>query len=190
LVARKSGMVACVKLELRTLRIQDEEAFRRAVREFGESDPGWDFAFHYDAAGCFADYVALLDRWAKGEDLPAGFVPHTYLVGVVGTAIVGRVSLRHRLNDFLERIGGHVGYGVVPSERRKGYASEMFKRTLPIAAALGIRRLLVTCDEDNLASRRIIEKHGGVFDGFAEEVGRPLPKRRYWVVLNTSVFDP
>jgi len=102
------------ELILRELRPADEQAFAEAVREFARTDPDWTFAFQYDPDADFAGYLDLLRRQQKGEDLPAGWVPHTYLVAVVDGEIVGRVSIRHRLNDFLREVGGHVGYGVVP----------------------------------------------------------------------------
>ena len=176
--------MAAQNLQLRTLRMEDEDAFRHAVREFKAAEPEETFAFQYDESMRFSDYVERLDRWTRGKDLTDGFVPNTFLVAVVGNAIVGRVSIRHSLNDFLERIGGHIGYSVVPSHRRRGYASAMLKEALPIAAALGIHRVLVTCDIDNLASIRVIEKNCGVFEGLADAPELIVPKRRYWIDLS------
>ena len=170
-------------LILRPLRIEDEVAFRAAVEEFQQVEPDWAFAFHFDPVARFSDYVQTLTQWANGEALPERFVPNTYLVGVVGKVVVGRVSLRHTLNDFLARIGGHAGYGVVPSQRRRGYATEMLRLTLPVAASLGLKRLLLTCDDGNIGSQRVIEKNGGVFEGFAEAPELKVPKRRYWIDL-------
>jgi predicted acetyltransferase len=169
-------------LVMRELQVGDREAFLSAVEEFRQSDPGWTFAFHFDPEGDFETYVARLSGWPRGLDLPERFVPNTFLVGVVGEKIVGRLSLRHELNDFLRRIGGHVGYGVVASERRKGYATDMLRQSLPRARRLGLGRLLVTCDDDNLGSRRTIEKCGGVLeDVVPNEPG--AGKRRYWIDL-------
>ena len=168
-------------LQLRTLRVEDEEAFRAAVREFAALDPGWIFAFSYEDGMCFAEYVQRLERWAQGLDLPDGFVPNTFLVAVTDGVIVGRVSIRHTLNDWLARIGGHIGYGVVPSRRRRGYGTDMLRQALLIAADLGVDRALVTCNVDYAPSRRVIEKNGGVFDGLADDPGLKVPKRRYWI---------
>jgi len=169
------------RLKLRPLIVADELSFRRAVDEFKAKEPDWLFAFHFDDSVAFVDYVRRLDGWSRGQELPGNFVPNTFLVGVVGRTIVGRVSIRHELNAYLSKYGGHVGYGVVPSRRNRGYASQMLRLTLPIAARLGIARVLVTCDEDNSASRRVIEKAGGVFENVMQAPGTGVLTRRYWI---------
>lgn len=174
------------QLQLRVLRREDEPEFRKAVDEFKGADSEWQFAFCYEPGQPFADYVRRLESWTRGEELPGDFVPNTFLVGVVGDAIVGRVSLRHRLNASLERYGGHVGYGVVPSQRRRAYATEMLRQTLPIAASLGLSRLLITCDDDNAASIRVIERNGGVLEGPTTCAGSESPGRRYWIDISAA----
>ncbi|KQU69225.1 GNAT family N-acetyltransferase [Phycicoccus sp. Root101] len=89
---------------------------------------------------------------------------------------VGSISLRHRIDHpLLASIGGHIGYGVRPGARRRGFASDALRQVIPIAATRGIDRLLVTCDLDNTASARTIEANGGRFE--REQSG----KRRYWI---------
>jgi len=175
-------------LTLRPLCVADERAFRRAVEEFEEKEPGWLFAFHFEASTDFAEYVRRLDGWTKGRELPERFVPNTFLVGVVRNTIIGRVSIRHELNDYLSKYGGHAGYGVVPSQRNRGYASQMLRLTLPIAAKLGIPRLLVTCDADNPASQRVIEKAGGKLENVLAEPGKTVPKKRYWIETTAAAI--
>jgi predicted acetyltransferase len=79
-------------------------------------------------------------------------VPATFLVAVVDSGLVGRISIRHELNAFLMDFGGHIGCGVRPVHRRRGYATEMLRQALVIARAEGVDRILVTCDDDNTAS--------------------------------------
>ena len=122
------------ELELRPLRVEDEASFIAAVRAFKQSDPDWDFAFQFDPEEDFPAYVQRVENWIRGEDMPGHFVPNSFFVGVVEGEIVGRVSFRHELNEFLATVGGHVGYGVVAAHRGKGIASEMLRQTLPIAA--------------------------------------------------------
>jgi predicted acetyltransferase len=87
----------------------------------------------------------------------------------------GRVSIRHRLTDHLREIGGHIGYDIRPSARQRGHATAMFAAALPVARSLGITRALLTCDEDNIASRKVIEANGGVLED------KSSGKLRYWV---------
>jgi predicted acetyltransferase len=94
--------------------------------------------------------------------------------------IVGRVSIRHELNAFLTERGGHIGYGVRPEFRGRGYATAILLEALGIIHNLGVQRVLVTCDDANIASSRVIEKCGGVLENIIEiDGGEPL--RRYWI---------
>lgn len=104
-----------------------------------------------------------------------GWVPQTVLWYADGTTFLGRLSIRHRLNDWLSIYGGHIGYEVRPSARGHGHATDMLCRALPHAEALGIDPALITCDHDNEPSRRVIEANGGIFDD------RRGIKLRYWV---------
>lgn len=168
-------------LILRPLRYSDERTFRAAVEAFADADPDFGFAFGFDTPVVFSQYVDQVHAWSRGECLPETFVPNSYLVGIVDDQVVGRISLRHRLNDYLLHFGGHIGYGVIPSHRKRGYASQMLQQTLPIAQSLGIPRLLVTADENNLASQRVIEKVGGLFESTVQEPGALVRKKRYWI---------
>ncbi len=170
-----------VPLVLRTLGADDEASFMEALSEFRLEQPAWDFALGFDDAQGFFEYRRRLDAISRGEDIPAGFVSASFYVGVVDGVVVGRVSLRHELNDFLARIGGHIGYGVRPSLRRRGYATEMLRQALPLCAARGIAHALITCDVDNAASSKVIERCGGVLEGITADPSQAIQKRRYWL---------
>lgn len=175
--------MSLAQLELRTLRPEDETSFREAVASFKDEKPAFGFAFDYTESESFPDYIEKLEAWSRGEDLPGNFVPNTFFVGVVDGVIVGRLSLRHELNSFLKRVGGHIGYGVVPKYRKQGYATEMLKQALPICSSLGISNVLVTCDVDNLASAKTIERCGGRFEGESNDPNLEVQVRRYWISI-------
>ena len=140
--------------------------------------------------GSFADFLEKTRREASGTDLPEGRVRSDFLVADVDGAVVGRVSVRHELNDFLLAEGGHVGYGVGRAHRRRGYATEMLRQSVVRLAALGVDRVLVTCDEDNVGSARAIEANGGVLENVVE-VGEGRPrKRRYWITTSAAPPAP
>lgn len=124
---------------------------------------------------------ARLVRTRRAEELPEtprpnGRVPCTYLWIVdEEDQYVGSISLRHELTDFLLEQGGHIGYSVRPSARRRGNATAAVRQTLELAGEMGMDRVLITCDEDNAASRTTIERVGGEYED--SRAG----KRRYWV---------
>lgn len=158
-------------------------SFLAAVAEFrddhGEPVP-W-FVTDVDAqaltdVAAFAAYVArLLGERDEATARPAGFVPMTTLWWAEGDQMLGRLAIRHRLTPALEKAGGHIGYAVRPSAQRQGHATAMLAAALPLAASLGIAQALLTCDETNYASRRVIEATGGRFIDTAGQ------KRRFWV---------
>jgi predicted acetyltransferase len=124
----------------------------------------------------FSEYVARLRADADEETARAPhLVPSTTFWWIEGPEYLGRLSIRHRLNPRLLEVGGHIGYDVRPSARRKGHATAMLRAALPHAHDLGIDPTLVTCDVDNVGSRKVIEANGGVFED--ERSG----KLRYWV---------
>ena len=169
-------------LELRPLKAEDERSFMEAVHEFQRDDP-WDFALGYEDSMSFMEYVHKNEQWSRDENLPPGFVPASLYVGVVDDVIVGRLSFRHELNDFLSKVGGHIGYGVRPSQRQRGYATAMLRQVIPFVAKAGIKRALITCDVGNIASMKVIERCGGVFEGVTDDPSFEIQVRRYWIPI-------
>ena len=169
-----------IDLALRSLREAEEEEFLRAHRA---TSPGYpSFLRHYEEGMALRCYLEVLTERERGEHLPPDSVPETFLFAVVADRIVGRVAIRHRLNAFFEQFGGHIGYVVVPEFRRRGYATTMLGLALQIAdERLGIRRVLVTCDDDNIGSIRTIEKRGGVLENVVAGPDLEIPRRRYWI---------
>jgi len=127
----------------------------------------------------FSLYNRKMINDRRGINLEKGRVPATLYWAVVGNKIVGRLDIRHRLNKNLRIIGGHIGYAVAPSERKKGYATEMLRLGLKKTKQLGIKKALITCDEGNIASRKVIEKNGGVLENKIKIKG--VCKLRFWI---------
>jgi predicted acetyltransferase len=138
-------------------------------------------------AASYAEWLEKLDKNSREESVETGLVPATtYLVlRLSDGCLVGMIDIRHRLSDYLLQHGGHIGYSVHPDERRKGYATAMLALALeycarPAAAGgLGLARVLLTCDADNMASARTIEANGGVLENQLPEDGRMTS--RYWI---------
>ena len=153
-------------------------------------------------------YETLLEQWEEGKTDKAygkGFVPATLYFLVMSLAsgdaanigagdaandgaadaawdtkrIIGAIHFRHELNDFLLLHGGHIGYGIRPSERRKGYAVLMLGMMLDILKKKNFGKVLITCDDGNIASARTIERNGGILENIVDEDGGKT--RRYWI---------
>lgn len=124
----------------------------------------------------------LLDAH-NGVNLPESWVPDsTYWLVTDENKIVGVVNIRHSLTEHLFNTGGHVGYGIRPSERRKGYATKLLELSLEKTKELNIEKVLVVCDEVNTGSEKTILHNGGLRDDdFIEEDGNIV--RRYWIEL-------
>ena len=129
-------------------------------------------------ADVFTAWVAMLLDHQRGRDLPGGMVASTTRWIAVDGRLVGFLSIRHDLNEFLRELGGHIGYAIRPSERRKGYATAATALALTECRRLGINPVLITCDDTNLASATVIERNGGVLEDIRGG------KRRYWVHLS------
>ncbi|MFI5493669.1 GNAT family N-acetyltransferase [Actinoplanes sp. NPDC051859] len=138
-----------------------------------------------DTAAGFAAFVAKLRRESDPAVPPvAGWVHCSYWWIAEGDQLLGAVSLRHELNDILLDAGGHIGYGIRPSARRRGLASWALNAVLPYAGKLGLDRVLLTCEVTNEASRRVIERRGGVLEDVRDT---PLGRvRRYWITLDPA----
>lgn len=170
------------ELILRHLTLDDEQAFLHAYNSWDRS-PSFLFAQSYEPTMKFSDYIDLLNNFSIGKKLPQGFVPATSLNAFVDGKIVGRVGIRHELNDFLLKFGGHVGYGVLPEYRRKGYAKLMLQGALEYCKKLGIKKVLVTCDDDNIGSIKTIESANGLLENKIEFAADKPLRRRYWIHL-------
>lgn len=161
-----------------------KESFLAAMAEFaaeGRTGDGSgigrdleDWTGRWETDEGFAAYVAEKVSERDGVVDP-DWVLCTNLWWADGDEYIGRMSIRHELNDWLSEVGGHIGYDVRRSRRGEGHATAMLAGALLIAHDLGVDPALLTCDDDNVASRVVIERNGGVLE---DNRGGKL---RYWV---------
>ena len=158
------------------------QAFRKDFLEFGGSMDGCGSLRRFDNTQDWIDQVEALKR---PETTPEGLVPMTQYIYVRETddKIVGVIQIRHYFNEFLEKYAGHIGYSVCPSERRKGYATEMLRLVLPECRALGINNVLISYVKGNEGSRRTILNNGGVYESTVYLKERDEYLERYWIDL-------
>ena len=128
----------------------------------------------------FDRYLENLERRAESD----GLVPDSvfFLLDEERDRLLGAVNIRHYLNERLLREGGHIGDGIRPTERRKGYATEMIRLALTECRKLGIERVLMVCRKDNVGSAKSILRNGGVLENeFTDSEG--FVEQRYWITL-------
>jgi predicted acetyltransferase len=176
-------------LILRRLIAADEEELMRAHRA---TSPGYSSFLQYYTEGTpFPEYLHRLAEQERGVGLLPDYVPSAYLFAFAGGRIVGRVSIRPEPDPLLVLRTGHIGYAVVPEFRRQGYGKAMLELALEWARdEYGLSRVLVTCDEDNQGSIRIIESCGGAFEEVVDDPGLEKPKRRYHIDIRPAASKP
>ena len=131
----------------------------------------------------FDEWLMRSERNGCEETVMPGLVPESTFLAIRAEddQMVGIINVRHRLNDFLFSFGGHIGYGIRPGERGKGYATEMLALALEECRKLGLDRVLLTCDRDNPASANVMLKNSAVLENEVDEDGTIV--QRYWIAL-------
>ena len=147
------------------------QAFRREYLASGESMDGSSHLRKFDKT---QDWLVQLELFTK----------QYIFIREEDDTVVGVIQIRRRLNEFLEKYAGHIGYCVLPSERRKGYAAQMLALTLRECERLGIYDVLVTCLANNEASRKTILANGGEYESTIFEPDSQSRIERYWIHLS------
>lgn len=159
------------------------QSYQEAYDEY--ADNGISTYSFTDASSC--DIFAKFDRYRNERDLPPNRVGEDkyWLVDDEKTHFIGEIAIRHRLNEALAQRGGHIGYGVRYSEWNRGYGTQMLALALEKAKEMRISPVLITCNDDNLASARVMEKNGFILEDkiVVPEDGRDILTRRYWKTI-------
>ena len=159
-------------------------SFIAAVKEFqAEERPNY---MHIDLAALEADFPAYVKSQLTHEPSVLNGVPQTNYWDVDEQGYIGRLSIRHRLNAGLRVYGGHIGYDVRPSRRREGHGTRMLALSLLFVRELGIDQVMITCDETNIGSRKIIAANGGVLDKIIKLDFREVPTMHWWIDLSAT----
>jgi len=125
----------------------------------------------------FNDYVITELAKEKGLNIPAGYVAESVYWLIDHEEFIGKVNVRHQLTEKLKQAGGHIGYDVRPSKRGLGYGNNILRLVLSEAKKIGMKQVLLTCNINNLLSKKVIENNGGVFQ---DQLNDNL---RYWIKL-------
>ena len=171
------------KMELVLPDVKYKESYMQALKE-AETEKGDTRLKNLEENQSFEDFVKNLHDQIKGLNLKEGFVAATTLWLIDKGEFIGRANIRHELTDHLLKYGGHIGYYIRPSKRKMGYGKKILQLALQEAKKMGFEKVLLTCDDNNIGSAKIIEANGGVLENIVEgeKEGNP-PKRRYWITI-------
>ena len=171
-----------MSLILRNLTLADEAAFFEGMKHWSEKDLAW-YTFTWKPGMSYSSMMDILEKEGQGIDLAPGRVPHSMLYGFVDNKIVGRVSVRHSLNEMLRKRGGNIGYAIAEPYRRTGYATEMVRQVFQYCRGLGMDKIMITCAEENIPSWKIIEKFNGQLEDRVWDEEDQEMIRRYWISI-------
>lgn len=162
----------------------EQKAFEY-IQEFKEYNSGINGTGGIDRYDNYDEWLIKLEKDLDINNIPEGKVPaNTYFcIRLDDDRIVGMINLRHKLNEFLLREAGHIGYSIRPTERKKGYGTLMLKLGLEKSRELNLDKVLITCDKVNIASAKVIQNNNGILENevYSEVFSEVI--QRYWIKL-------
>lgn len=176
-------MKECLRMVIPTMEYEKEiQNFRQ---EFVIRGGDMDGCLSLRRMDDISQWIKQVEDFSSPDTCPEEYVPLTQFICLRERdyKIVGVIQVRHYLNDFCERYGGHIGYSVCHSERKKGYATAMLNEVLTICGELGLEKILIICLKENEASKKVIRKNGGVYESTVYEPTNKVYLERYWVTI-------
>jgi len=164
--------------------IQYKSQFNKAINEYLTNCEVAKYEYYKTALLDFNKYVNDFKDHSEGINLPNECIPRfTYWLSDNENNIYGIVRIRKKLNEYFCKFGGNIGYDIIPSFRKKGFGSLILKLALVKIKELNMNKVLITCDSDNIGSKKIIERNGGIFESEIFEDNSKIGKLRYWIYI-------
>lgn len=175
-------MIMSERVELVVPSVEYLSSYVEAIKEYKQNDVRTCSFSNPDEYDIFDKF----QRYRTGNNLPENHVPSDFFWLIEDGEFIGEVSIRHRLTEDLLRYGGHIGYEIRSSKWNKGYGTEILRQALSKAKSMDLYDVLITCDDDNIGSARIIEKNGGKLENKVENMvdGKRILTRRYWIHIS------
>ena len=163
-------------MKIEKINLKHKEAILEMCKEYNLNNEDYNGAFFIKNIINYEDKIKELDNASNGILENPAFVPYTCYVFIIEDKIVGVGSIRHYLNEYLENYGGHIGYSIRPTERKKGFGKMALNLLLKEIAKKDIKEVIVTCNSENIGSQKVIEGNNGILVSELEQNGKIIYK--------------